>query len=69
VIARLDTHRGRRREEAAQRLAQHLQRSDVPVIAYGADATGTLLGPQLGCRTWNGVDAGPNLAALCLNGE
>jgi DNA-binding SARP family transcriptional activator/ABC-type transport system substrate-binding protein len=66
-IARLDTLTGRRREEAALRLAQHLQRSDVPVIAYGADAIGTLLGPRLGCRHWNGIDAGPDLAALCLN--
>jgi DNA-binding SARP family transcriptional activator/ABC-type oligopeptide transport system substrate-binding subunit len=69
AIARLDTHSGRRRQEAAQRLTQRLQRSDVPVIAYGADAIGTLLGPRLGCRTWNGIDAGPDLAALCLNGE
>ena len=69
AIARLDTLSGRRREEAALRLARHLQRSDVPVIAYGADAIGSLLGPRLGCRTWNGIDAGPDLAALCLNGE
>jgi ABC-type oligopeptide transport system substrate-binding subunit len=69
AIARLDTLSGRRREEAARRLARHLQRSDVPVIAYGADATGTLLGPRLACRTWNGIDAGPDLAALCLSGE
>ena len=69
AIARLDTLSGRRREEAALQLARHLQRSDVPVIAYGADAIGTLLGPRLGCRTWNGIDAGPDLAALCLNGE
>jgi len=68
AIARLDTLSGRRREGAALRLAQHLQRSDVPVIAYGADAIGTLLGPRLGCRTWNGIDAGPDLAPLCLNG-
>jgi ABC-type oligopeptide transport system substrate-binding subunit len=69
AIARLDTLSGRRRDEAARRLAQHLQRSDVPVIAYGADAIGTLLGPRVRCRTWNGIDAGPDLAALCLNGE
>jgi DNA-binding SARP family transcriptional activator len=69
AIARLDTLSGRRREEAALRLAQHLQQRAVPVIAYGADAIGTLLGPRLGCRTWNGMDAGPELAALCLNGE
>src|SRR5215204_1595133 len=69
AIARLDTLSGRRREGAALRLAQHLQRSDVPVIAYGADAIGTLLGRRLGCRTWSGIDAGLDLAALCLNGE
>ena len=69
AVARLDTLSARRREEAALRLAQVLQRSDVPVIAYGADAIGTLLGPRLGCRTWNGIDAGPDLARLCLDGE
>jgi ABC-type oligopeptide transport system substrate-binding subunit len=69
AMARLDTQSGRRSQEAAQRLAQHLQRSDVPVIAYGADAIGTLLGPRLGCRAWNGIDAGPDLATLCVNGE
>jgi DNA-binding SARP family transcriptional activator len=69
AIARLTTLSGRHREAAALRIAQHLQRTDVPVIAYGADAIGTLLGPRLGCRTWNGIDAGPDLAALCLNDE
>jgi DNA-binding SARP family transcriptional activator/ABC-type transport system substrate-binding protein len=69
AIARLDTLSGRRRKEAALRLAQHLQRTDVPVIAYGTDAIGTLLGPRLGCRAWNGIDAGPDLAALCLRSD
>jgi DNA-binding SARP family transcriptional activator len=68
-IARLDTLSGRRREAAAVRLAHYLERTDVPVIPYGADAIGTLLGARVGCRTWNGIDAGPDLAALCLNGE
>jgi DNA-binding SARP family transcriptional activator len=68
-IARLDTLSGSRRQEAALRLARRLQRTDVPVIAYGADAIGTLLGPRLGCRAWNGIDAGPDLAALCLRGD
>jgi hypothetical protein len=39
------------------------------VIAYGADAIGTLLGPRLRCRTRNGIDGRRDLAALCLNGE
>jgi DNA-binding SARP family transcriptional activator/ABC-type transport system substrate-binding protein len=69
AIARLDTLSGRRRDAAALRLADHLQRTDVPVIAYGADAIGTLLGPRLGCRTWNGIDAGPDLVTLCLRNE
>jgi hypothetical protein len=69
AIARLDTLSGRRREAAALRLADHLKRTDVPVIAYGADAIGTLLGPRLGCRTWNGIDAGPDLVALCLRSD
>jgi DNA-binding SARP family transcriptional activator/ABC-type transport system substrate-binding protein len=67
AIARLTTLSGRHREAAALRMSQQLPRTDVPVIAYGADAIGTLLGPRLGCRTWNGIDAGPDLAALCLN--
>jgi DNA-binding SARP family transcriptional activator/ABC-type oligopeptide transport system substrate-binding subunit/streptogramin lyase len=69
AIARLDRLSGRRRKEATLRLAQRLQRTDVPVIAYGADAIGTLLGPRLGCRAWNGIDAGPELAALCLRSD
>ncbi len=69
AIARLDTLSGGRRERVARRLAQRLQQTDVPVIAYGADAIGTLLGQRLGCRSWNGIDAGPDLAALCLNDE
>ena len=69
AIARLDALSGGRREHVARRLAQRLQQTDVPVIAYGADTIGTLLGPRLGCRNWNGIDAGPDLAALCLNDE
>jgi ABC-type oligopeptide transport system substrate-binding subunit len=69
AIARLDTLSGKRREDTARQLTRRLQRSDVPVIAYGADAIGALLGPRLGCRSWNGIDAGPDLAALCLSGE
>ena len=69
AIARLDGMSGGRRERVARRLAQRLQQTDVPVIAYGVDTIGTLLGPRLGCRSWNGIDAGPDLAALCLNGE
>jgi DNA-binding SARP family transcriptional activator len=69
AIARLDTLSGGHRERVARRLAQRLQQTDVPVIAYGADTIGTLLGPRLGCRSWNGIDAGPNLATLCLDGE
>ena len=69
AIARLDTLSGGRRERVARRLAQRLQQTDVPVIAYGADTIGTLLGPRLACRSWNGIDAGPDLAALCVNGE
>ena len=69
AIARLDTLSGGRRERVARRLAQRLQQTDVPVIAYGADTIGTLLGQRLDCRSWNGIDAGPDLAALCLNGN
>jgi DNA-binding SARP family transcriptional activator/ABC-type transport system substrate-binding protein len=69
AIARLDTLSGGRRERVARRLAQRLQQTDVPVIAYGADTIGTLLGQSLGCHSWNGIDAGPDLAALCLNGN
>jgi hypothetical protein len=50
-------------------LAQRFQQTEVPVIACGADAIGTLPGQRLGCRSWNGIDAGPDLATLCLNDE
>jgi DNA-binding SARP family transcriptional activator/ABC-type transport system substrate-binding protein len=69
AIARLNTLSDRAREEAALRLARRLRRSDMSVIAYGTDAIGTLLGSRLGCLAWNGIDAGPDLAALCLDGE
>jgi hypothetical protein len=69
ALARLRSLSGERREHAAARLARRLARTDVPVVAYAADWIGTLLGPRLACRTWNGIDPGPDLAALCLRDD
>ena len=65
-IARLARLRGRARDRAAVRLASRLAIREVPVVAYGTPTIGALLGNRLGCRIWNGVDAGLDLAALCL---
>jgi ABC-type oligopeptide transport system substrate-binding subunit len=54
------------RDRAAIRLASRLAKREVPVVAYGTPTLGAVLGDGLGCRVWNGVDAGLDLAALCL---
>jgi DNA-binding SARP family transcriptional activator/ABC-type transport system substrate-binding protein len=65
-VARLRALTGKARDDAAQALASRLATRDVPVIAYGAPTVGTVVGPRLGCRIWNGVDQGFDLTALCL---
>jgi len=65
-VARLARLRGPARDRAAVRLASRLATREVPVVAYGTPTIGALLGDRLGCRVWNGVDAGLDLAALCL---
>ena len=57
---------GTARDRAAVALASRLATRDVPVVAFGTEELGVVLGPRLGCRVWNGVDAGLDLAALCL---
>lgn len=54
------------RDKAAIRLAKQLQLGDVPLIAYGHPANGTLLSPRLQCRTWTAEEGGLDLAALCI---
>jgi len=65
-IGRLASLTGRRRDHEAVALAARLATRDVPVVAFGTRAVGSLVGPRLGCRVWNGVDSGLDLAALCL---
>jgi hypothetical protein len=65
-VARLRALTGKARDEAASALASRLATRDVPVIAYAAPTVGTLIGARLGCRIWNGIDQGFDLAALCL---
>ena len=67
AVARLSHLVGPTRDRAALDLATHLAIRDVPVIAYGTKALGTVVGPRIGCRLWNGVDSGLDLAALCLS--
>jgi hypothetical protein len=66
AVARLDRLRGRARDRAAISLAARLERRDDPVVPYGTQVVGTLAGRNLGCRLWNGVDPGLDLATLCL---
>jgi hypothetical protein len=48
-----------------QALASRLATRDVPAIAYSAPTVGTVVGQRLGCRIWNDVDHGYDLAGLC----
>jgi DNA-binding SARP family transcriptional activator/ABC-type oligopeptide transport system substrate-binding subunit len=65
-VLRLDRLSGPARDRAAVRLALRLAKHKVPVVAYGTPTLGAVVGDRLGCRVWNGVDAGPDLAALCV---
>jgi hypothetical protein len=67
AVARLAGLSGAARDRAALAFAARLATRDVPIVAYGTPALGTLVGPRLGCRTWNGIDSGFDLAALCLS--
>ncbi len=64
---RLSRLTGAARDRAAVQLAARLARRDVPVVPYGTPTIGAVLSRDLGCRVWNGVDAGLDLAALCLD--
>lgn len=66
AVDRLDRMTGAPRDRAALAIADRLATSDVPVVAFGTQELGVVLGRRLGCRVWNGVDAGLDLAALCL---
>ena len=66
TVDRLAHLSGAARDHAAVILAARLATRDLPVVAYGTPTVGAVLGPRLGCRTWNGVDPGLDLAALCL---
>jgi DNA-binding SARP family transcriptional activator/ABC-type oligopeptide transport system substrate-binding subunit/outer membrane protein assembly factor BamB len=65
-VLRLSRLSGFARDRAAIRLASRLGMREVPVVAYGTPTLGAVLGDGLGCRVWNGVDAGLDLAALCV---
>ena len=66
AVNRLALLSGDARDRAAVALATRLAARDVPVVPYGTPTIGAVLGPRLGCRVWNGVDSGLDLAALCL---
>jgi hypothetical protein len=51
---------------AAVLLARRLASEDIPVIPYGTPQIGELLGPKLGCRSWDAFDAELDLTTLCL---
>jgi hypothetical protein len=67
AVGRLAHLTGAARDRAALDLAAHLASRDVPVVVFGTKSLGIVVGPRLGCRVWNGVDSGLDLAALCLS--
>jgi len=69
AVDRLDRMTGTARDRAAAALASRLAVRDMPVVAFGTRELGVVLGPRLGCRIWNGVDAALDLAALCFTGS
>lgn len=69
AVDRLDHLTGAARDRAAVGLASRLAKRDVPVVAFGTRELGVVLGRRLGCRVWNGVDAGLDLATLCVTGS
>jgi len=69
AVDRLDHLTGAARDRAAVGLASRLATRDAPVVAFGTRELGVVLGRRLGCRVWNGVDAGLDLATLCVTGS
>jgi ABC-type transport system substrate-binding protein len=65
AVDRLDQLSGSVRDRTALGVARRAER-DVVVIPYATQFVGTIAGPRVGCRTWNGVEPGLDLAALCL---
>ena len=66
AVARLARLAGPVRDRAALALAARLAAATCPSSPIGTQEFGTLAGARLGCRVWNGVDPGLDLAALCL---
>src|SRR5262249_41034361 len=56
-VAGLQSLWGDRRDRAALATARAAQRANV-VVAYGTQFLGTVAGPRVGCRVWNGVEPG-----------
>jgi DNA-binding SARP family transcriptional activator/ABC-type oligopeptide transport system substrate-binding subunit/streptogramin lyase len=69
AVHRLTSLTGSARDRAARALAARIDARDSAVVPYGARELGTLSGPRLGCRIWNGVDPALDLAALCVRGS
>jgi DNA-binding SARP family transcriptional activator/ABC-type transport system substrate-binding protein len=66
AVEHLASLAGSERDHAAFALASRLATQDVPVVVYGTDTLGAVVGPRLGCGVWNGSTQGLDLAALCL---
>jgi hypothetical protein len=66
LVEELASLAGPERNRAALASASRLATQDVPVVAYGTDTLGAVVGPRLGCGVWNGSTQGLDLAALCL---
>ena len=66
AVGTLDRAAGAARDRLAASLGGRLERDDLSVVVYGAHELGTIVGPRVGCRVWNGVDPALDLAALCV---
>jgi hypothetical protein len=66
-VARLARVTGAARDRAAISVAARLEKQEMPVVPIATQELGTVVGPRLGCRIWNGVDPALDLAALCLH--
>jgi hypothetical protein len=66
AVARLQTLSGNERDHAAEALAHRLETRDIPAIPYAVPTVDTITDLRLGCKIWNGVDQGFDLAGLCL---
>lgn len=67
-LARVGTMTGPGRDMAAAALADEMARDIVPATAFGTATMGELFSARIGCRLFQPLGSGVDLAALCLSG-